>query len=83
MIIVQEIQTNGGVTALLPARTYADRLAADFAYFSCLAAAAISNVNVHAVVMYDEVGNFIQSGYYEHPTAPREPEVNYVITDGD
>lgn len=83
MIIVQEMQTNGGVTAMLPPRLFADRLEADSAYFVCLSAAAISKVNIHTVVMYDEVGNFIRKEYYEHPTAPPEPEVNYVTTDGD
>ena len=74
MIIVQEIQTNNGQTALLPPRVYADRLEADSAYHALLSAAAISSVNVHTVLMYDELGNVIQKSYYEHPTVIQEPE---------
>lgn len=76
MIIVQEIQTNNGQTSLLPPRLYADRLAADSAFHSMLSAAAISSVNFHTVMMYDELGNVIRKEYYEHPTVVvQEPEV--------
>lgn len=76
MIIVQEIQTTNGTTALLPPRTYADRRQADSAYHAILSAAAISSVNYHTVMMYDELGNVIRKEYYEHPTVVvQEPEV--------
>lgn len=69
MFIIQEIQTNNGSTALTPAITRSDRNEADSVYYGIRASAAISQVEIHAVVMYDEHGNAIQSCYYEHLNA--------------
>ena len=66
MYIIQEIQTTGGQTALLPAVTKNDKNEADSAYFLTLGAAAISSINVHTVLMYDEHGNVLRREYYEH-----------------
>lgn len=66
MYIIQEMQTSGSQTALVPALTYADRNQAESAYHAALAAAAISSVPVHAVLMYDEHGSTIKRDYYEH-----------------
>lgn len=66
MLIIQEIQTNNGQSALTPALTYGERLAADGAFYHLLSNAAVSNVQIHAVVMFDEHGNLIKSGFYEH-----------------
>lgn len=66
MYIVQEIQTNNGQTALVPAATFTDRSEAESAYHMKLGAAAISAVQVHTVVMFDEHGNTIKREYYEH-----------------
>lgn len=68
MIILQEIQTNGESVTLLPPVVYSDRLAADSAFHAVLSAAAVSPVNYHTVMMYDELGNIIRKEYYEHPT---------------
>lgn len=76
MIIVQEMQTNGGVTAMLPPRLFADRLEADSAFHVMLASAAISTVNIHTVMMFDELGNVIRKEFYEHPTIAVEPDYN-------
>ena len=76
MIIVQEMQTNAGQTALLPPQIFADRLAADSAFHSMLAAAAISTVNFHTVMMFDELGVVIRREYYEHPTIIEETDNN-------
>ena len=67
MYIIQEIQTNGSNTALLPAITEQDRNRAESAFHSILASAAISSVNVHTVVMLDEHGNTVRREFYEHP----------------
>lgn len=67
MLIIQEIQTNGGKTALLPAVTKDSRNDAESAYHMILSNAAISQVEVHTVLMYDEHGNTIRREYYEHP----------------
>ena len=66
MYILHEMQTTGANTALVPATTFTDKNAAESAYHTALAAAAISNVNVHAVVLMDEHGNVIRREFYEH-----------------
>lgn len=66
MYIVQELQTNNSQTSLLPANTYADRNLAESAYHAKLSAAAVSTVEVHTVVMYDEHGNMVMRDFYEH-----------------
>ena len=66
MFIIQEIQTEKGATALLPAITKADRNEAESVYHLTLGAAAISSVDVHTVMMYDEHGNVIKKDFYEH-----------------
>ena len=66
MYIVQEIQTDNNQTALLPAETYLDKNTAESAFHSKLGSAAISAIDVHAVILYDEHGNIVRSEYYEH-----------------
>lgn len=66
MYIIQEIQTTGGQTALLPAVTFTDRNEAESAFHLKLGSAAVSSVDVHTVLMYDEHGNVIRREYYEH-----------------
>lgn len=66
MYIIQEIQTNGGQTVLLPAITKADKNEMESTVHSILASAAISSVEVHTVIVYDEHGNTIKRDYYEH-----------------
>ena len=66
MYILQEIQTTNNNTALVPAQTFADKHQAEQAYHTALAAAAVSNVTVHAVVLLDENGNVVRREFYEH-----------------
>lgn len=66
MYIIQEIQTNNGQTALLPAITKSDKNGMESAFHSILASAAISTVDVHTVVVVDEHGNMVKREYYEH-----------------
>lgn len=68
MYIIQEIQTSGNSTAVTPAVEHNNKNEADSAFHYAMGAAAVSNVTVHAVVMFDEHGNVIKSGFYEHPT---------------
>ena len=72
MIIIHEMQTTGNQTALVPAKTYTDRNEAESAYHGVLAAAAISSVPVHAVVLMDEHGNTLRREFYEHTEAGNE-----------
>ena len=66
MYILQEMQTTGAQTALVPAQTFTDKNQAESAYHQVLAAAAVSSVPVHAVVLLDEHGNTVRREYYEH-----------------
>ena len=66
MYIIQENQTTGGQTALLPAVTFTDRNEAESAFRLKLGSAAVSSVDVHTVLMYDEHGNVLRREYYEH-----------------
>lgn len=60
MYIIQEIQTEAGVTALTPAVTEPDKNVADSIWHQKMAAAAISTVDIHTVIMFDEHGNLIK-----------------------
>lgn len=66
MIIIQEIQTDNGQTELVPAATYSDKNQAEAAFHTALAYAAVSTVDVHTVLMFDEHGNTVRREYYEH-----------------
>lgn len=70
MYIIQEIQTTGNNSAVTPAVQKADRNEADSAFYFALGAAAVSAVPVHAVIMVDEHGSIVRSGFYEHTTPP-------------
>lgn len=66
MYILEELQTTGNSTALVPARTYTDKNEAESAFHLALASAAISQVEVHTVMLYDEHGNTLRREFYEH-----------------
>ena len=72
MYILQEIQTNDTTTSLVPATTYSDKNKAEAAYHTALAAAAVSKVPVHTVVLFDEHGTVVKRDFYEH--IPKEGE---------
>ena len=68
MFILLEIQTENQSTALLPALTYSDRNQAESAFYQKLSYAAISEVDIHTVILLDEHGNTIKREFYEHIT---------------
>ena len=70
MYIIQEIQTDNGQTALVTPVTKTDKNEAESVFHTALAAAAISSVDVHTVIMYDEHGNVIKKEFYEHLSEP-------------
>lgn len=72
MYILIEIQKNGDQAALVPARTYTDRLQAEAAYHTTLAAAAVSSVEVHTALLIDDHGNTVKRDSYEHIEEPTE-----------
>lgn len=65
MFIVTEIQTVNGQTSTIT-NQFATLNEADNKYHSVLAAAAVSNVEVHAAIMYTNCGNYIKSEYCKH-----------------
>ena len=69
---VIEIQSNADGSSGNIVRGYEERTAAESAYLSTRAAAAVSAVLIHTVVWMDNKGNTIEKKSYVHP-AP-EPE---------
>ena len=74
--IVLETQTTGGVTAIVPALTYTDRLAAESKFHQVLAAAATSNVEEHTAFLLTSDGRMVRNECYRHAQPEPEPEVN-------
>lgn len=56
-IIIEIQKSNNGTVAIVPPASYTDRR---------LAAAAVSQVNVHSVVMLDDTGARIKGETYYH-----------------
>jgi len=64
--VIVELQTTSGTTAVVTPATYTDRNAAESAYHTALAAAAISAVEEHAVAMLAQDGRIVRSECYKH-----------------
>lgn len=71
MFILVELQTNGGTTANI-VTAYEDKLAAESAYHSVLASAAVSQVEIHAATLLDERGNLLKKEFYRHHAESEE-----------
>ena len=63
--LVIEIQNNGGTVSNI-CTAYATKNAAEAAYHTILAAAAVSSVDVHTAVMIDEEGGFLKAECFKH-----------------
>lgn len=61
-----EIQTMGGGAVGVLATAHDERLHAESAYHSTLAAAALSDLPCHAVVLMTADGTLLDSQHYEH-----------------
>lgn len=71
MFIIIEIQkSNLGSVAIVPPASYSDHDHANQAYHTALAAAAVSQVDVHSVVMLDDTGARIKGESYYHGQTP-------------
>lgn len=68
MYIVIEIQTNGENTATI-VNVYASRAQAESQYHTILAAAALSNVQIHAATMLTAEGMELMHQAYIHQQA--------------
>lgn len=65
-MIILEIQYSNSGEAATICTSYSDRNTAEQMYHTALASAAVSNINVHSVVMLDEVGNRMKGETYYH-----------------
>ena len=68
-IIIEIQKMNSGSCAVVPPTTFTDQRLAEQAYHTALAAAAVSQVNVHSVVMLDDTGARIKGETYYHGNA--------------
>ncbi len=66
MFIVIEMQTNDGATAIIPPSTHTDINVAYQKYYTILAAAAISSVETHTVMLVNETGAVIRCETFAH-----------------
>lgn len=79
MYIVAEFQTTGETTTI-GTFTYTDKNLAEQKYHEILMYAAVSNVPIHAVSIFNEYGCISRNEFYEHPqitpvsvVVPEEP----------
>lgn len=70
--IVIEIQTNAGTSAIVPPVLFTDRNAAEAQFHTMLAAAAVSAIEIHSVVMLTEDGRIVRTECYRHSAATNE-----------
>lgn len=68
-IIIEIQKSNDGTVAIVPPASYTDKDVAEQAYHTALAAAAVSSVNVHSVVMLDDTGARLKGETYYHGDA--------------
>lgn len=79
MYIIQELQTNNGTTAFLPAEQKATRPEAESVFYMKCGSACVSNVEKHTIMTYTEEGFLIPelTKCFKHEPAPvqvSEPE---------
>lgn len=76
--IVTEIQTMADGQVATLTSSFDDRLQAESAYHSILAAAAISQLPLHACMLFTNDGYLIMNANYTHeqPSPEPEPEPN-------
>lgn len=72
MYTIIELQSTNGTTVVVPPVSFNNLNEAYQKFYMALAAAAVSAVPTHAVVMLNEKGEFIRSEYFEHNTETEE-----------
>lgn len=65
-IIIEIQKSNDGTCAVVPPTTFTDQRLAEQAYHTALSYAAVSQVDVHSVVMLDDTGARIKGETYYH-----------------
>ncbi len=68
-IIIEIQKMNNGSCAVVPPTTFIDQRLAEQAYHTALSYAAVSQVDVHSVVMLDDTGARIKGETYYHGDA--------------
>ena len=66
MYIVLEFQTNGTSTAIVTPKGYVDFGKAQQAFYTACAAAAVSSVEQHTVMLVYHNGNVLESKEFRH-----------------
>lgn len=74
MIIIEIQHSNNGTTAVVPPVVQSDRDTAEQTYHLALGAAAVSNINVHSVIMLDDYGTWIKGETYYHGSLEQTQE---------
>lgn len=69
-IIIEIQKSNNGTAAIVPPASYTDQAQAEQAYHTALAAAAVSQVDVHSVAMLNDIGMRVKGETYYHGTQP-------------
>lgn len=72
MYIIQELQTTNGQTALVTPATESDLNQAKSTFHQRASYAAISQVEVHTVMLHDERGDVIDKIVFDHTPEPTE-----------
>lgn len=67
MYIVLELQTTNGTTAVVPPVAFDNLEQAYQKFYTVLAAAAVSSVQIHSATMLNENGDLIRAEHFEHP----------------
>lgn len=65
-IIIEIQKANNGSVAIVPPAAFSDANVAEQAYHQALAAAAVSTVDVHSVVMLNDTGDRLKGETYYH-----------------
>ena len=69
-IIIELQKSNNGSVSIVPPSTFTNQAKADQAYHTALASAAVSNVDVHSVIMLNDTGDRVKGETYYHGEAP-------------
>lgn len=66
MRIIIELQTNDGVSSMVPARAYENNNEGEAAFYTAVAAAAVSSVKEHSVALLDRSLTVIELKTFYH-----------------
>ena len=72
MYIVIETQTTNDSVAIAPPVSFNNIDKAYQKFYMILAAAAVSNIPIHAAIMLNEKGELIRSEYFDHTVIENE-----------